>query len=71
MSISEIVGMEGEVITMQEIFSFEREGIDENGKVRGQFRPSGIRPHFATRLQAHGINLPATLFSDRPLREAR
>ncbi len=71
MSISEIVGMEGEIITMQEIFSFEREGIDENGKVRGQFRPSGIRPHFATRLQASGINLPATLFSDRPMREDR
>jgi pilus assembly protein CpaF len=65
MSIAEIVGMEGDVITMQEIFLFEREGIDENGKVKGQFRPTGIRPHFATRLQANGINLPATLFTER------
>lgn len=65
MSISEIIGMEGDVITMQEIFSFERQGMDENGKVKGEFRASGIRPHFTTRLQAHGINLPGTLFNDR------
>ncbi len=64
MSIAEIVGMEGDVITMQEIFSFERESVDINGKVIGAFRPSGIRPHFASRLLAHGINLPAGLFSE-------
>jgi pilus assembly protein CpaF len=64
MSISEIVGMEGEVITMQEIFLFDREGIDTAGKVLGQFRPTGIRPHFASRLQAYGISLPATLFTE-------
>jgi pilus assembly protein CpaF len=64
MSIAEIVGMEGDVITMQEIFLFDREGIDGDGKVLGQFRPTGIRPHFATRLQAYGIKLPALLFSN-------
>lgn len=63
MSISEIVGMEGDVITMQEIFLFEREGMDETGKVIGRFRPTGIRPHFADRLKAYGIALPTTLFS--------
>ncbi len=70
MSISEIVGMEGDVITMQEIFLFEREGIDSTGKVLGQFRPTGIRPHFASRLAAYGINLPATLFTEGAGRKA-
>ena len=64
MSISEVVGMEGDVITMQEIFSFEREGMDENGRVLGRHRPSGVRPRFADRLQTYGINLPATLFTE-------
>jgi pilus assembly protein CpaF len=69
MSIAEIVGMEGDVITMQEIFLFDREGMGENGKVMGRFRPTGIRPHFAPRLQAHGISLPASLFRDASLNE--
>ncbi|MDX1624443.1 MAG: CpaF family protein, partial [Gemmatimonadota bacterium] len=63
-SISEIVGMEGEVITMQEIFQFERQGIDEEGRVLGRFRSTGIRPRFTERLRASGIELPAGLFSD-------
>ena len=63
MSVSEIVGMEGDVITMQEIYLFEREGMDGNGKVLGRFRPTGIRPHFADRLKAYGIPLPAALFT--------
>jgi pilus assembly protein CpaF len=63
MSVSEIVGMEGDVITMQEIFLFEREGMDGNGRVLGRFRPTGIRPHFADRLKAYGIPLPSTLFT--------
>ena len=64
MSISEIVGMEGDIITMQEIFLYERLGTDENGKVIGRFRPSGIRPRFADRLKQYGIELPASLFTD-------
>ncbi|HMA39005.1 MAG TPA: hypothetical protein VKP10_02950, partial [Gemmatimonadales bacterium] len=62
-TISEIVGMEGDVITMQDIFTFERQGMDENGKVVGRFRATGLRPRFTERLQAWGIELPAGLFS--------
>jgi len=65
-SISEIVGMEGEVITMQELFTFERQGIGEDGEVLGRFRTSGIRPSFTDRLKAYGVELPAALFVDRP-----
>jgi pilus assembly protein CpaF len=65
MSISEVVGMEGEVITMQELFSYERQGMDETGKVLGRFRPTGIRPKFADTLQARGIELAGSLFLDR------
>jgi len=58
-SISEITGMEGETITMQEIFQFERTGIDPSGKVIGRFRTTGIRPRFAERLKQYGMQLPA------------
>jgi pilus assembly protein CpaF len=63
-SISEIVGMEGDVITMQEIFMYERQGINEDGKVLGRFRATGIRPRFAERLSASGIDLATALFSN-------
>ncbi|HEV2827825.1 MAG TPA: CpaF family protein [Pyrinomonadaceae bacterium] len=58
-SISEITGMEGEMITMQEIFLFERTGVDSTGKVIGRFRTTGIRPRFAERLKQYGMQLPA------------
>jgi pilus assembly protein CpaF len=61
-SVSEITGMEGEVITMQDVFTFERMGVDESGKVRGVFRASGIRPHFADRLAVAGCRLRPALF---------
>ncbi|MBX6364913.1 MAG: CpaF family protein [Gemmatimonadetes bacterium] len=64
MSIAEIVGMEGDVITMQDIFVYERTGIDEKGRVQGRFKATGIRPRFAERLKAYGINLSGMLFSD-------
>jgi pilus assembly protein CpaF len=63
-SISEITGMEGETITMQEIFQFERTGIDPTGKVIGRFRPTGIRPRFAEKLKAYGLHLPRTLLEE-------
>jgi pilus assembly protein CpaF len=66
-SISEIVGTEGDVITMQEIFVFQREGIGENGEVLGRFRPTGIRPGFSDVLKARGMELPASLFLDAPV----
>jgi pilus assembly protein CpaF len=64
MSISEVVGMEGDVVTMQDIFVFERVGIGEKGKVLGRFRPTGIRPKFAERLKYAGIHLPASMFDN-------
>jgi pilus assembly protein CpaF len=65
MTISEVTGMEGDVICMQDIFSFERQGIDENGKVRGTFRASGIRPKFADRLATAGCRLRPALFESQ------
>src|SRR4051794_16744411 len=62
MQMSEIVGMEGDVITMQDIFTFEREGIGEDERVLGRFRASGIRPRCADRLKAYGIDLGTLLF---------
>ncbi len=62
--ISEIVGMEGDVITMQDLFTFDRLGIDTDGSVLGRFRATGIRPRCADRLQAYGIDLAETLFAN-------
>src|ERR1051325_7974441 len=61
-SISEITGMEGDVITMQEIFVFEKAGISQDGKVVGRFRATGVRPKVSERLLAAGIRLPASMF---------
>lgn len=61
-SVAEVTGMEGEVIQMQEIFRFVREGMDENNNVLGSFRATGVRPKFAQELKAHGIELPGHLF---------
>jgi len=61
-SISEITGMEGEVITMQEIFVFEKVGVTQDGKVIGRFRATGVRPKVCERLKASGIHLPADMF---------
>jgi len=65
-SLQEITGMEGEVITMQEIFQFERHGIDQEGNVVGEIIPTGLRPNFAEKLRISGITLPADLFERRP-----
>jgi pilus assembly protein CpaF len=62
MSISEITGMEGDVVTIQEIFSFKKAGIGENGQVLGDFLPSGIRPRCTEQLLTAGIQLPITMF---------
>ncbi|HXD30454.1 MAG TPA: CpaF family protein [Pyrinomonadaceae bacterium] len=63
-SISEITGMEGETITMQEIFLYERTGVDSQGQVLGRFRSTGIRPRFAEKLKACGMQLPRVFFED-------
>jgi pilus assembly protein CpaF len=64
-TISEITGMNEESIAMQDIFSFDRTGIDESGKVRGVFRATGMRPQFADRLATSGTRLRPALFESR------
>ena len=61
-SISEITGMEGDIVTMQEIFLFEKLGLNAEGKVLGRFRATGVRPKACERLLAAGIKLPGTMF---------
>lgn len=62
MSLQEITGMEGNIITMQEIFSFEQTGIDDKGRVRGRFRATGIRPRFIERFKVLNIPISYDLF---------
>jgi pilus assembly protein CpaF len=62
-SLQEINGMEGEVVTMSEIFAFERTGVDAEGNVQGALRPTGVMPAFQRRLARRGIELPVSLFS--------
>jgi pilus assembly protein CpaF len=61
-TISEITGLEENIISMHDIFSFVRRGIGPDGKVVGSFQPSGIRPKFLDRLRVAGILLPAEIF---------
>jgi len=61
-SIQEITGMEGDVISMQEIFLFHQTGVGDKGEVQGHFTATGIRPRFGDRLVRRGIALPSTLF---------
>jgi pilus assembly protein CpaF len=60
--ITECVGMEGDLITMQDIFVFEKTGLNQSGRVTGRFRATGIRPKFYERLRASGMQLPAAIF---------
>jgi pilus assembly protein CpaF len=60
--ISEVTGMEGLVITMQDLFHFEQAGVDADGRILGQMKPDGVRPTFAERFNVMGIKLPETLF---------
>lgn len=66
-SISEIVGMEQDIIVMQEVFRFKQLGIDQNGRAFGQFESTGVRPTFIPKLEAAGIKLPSNLFAERIL----
>ncbi|WP_349608913.1 CpaF family protein [Cupriavidus sp. DF5525] len=61
-SISEITGMEGDIINMQEIFTFQRTGVDKDGTVRGHFRATGVYPKFSERLRVFGVGLPDETF---------
>ncbi len=62
--LTEIQGMEGDKIVMQDIFKFEQTGVDEKGKILGRLRPTGIRPKFASKFEEFGIHLPANIFTD-------
>jgi pilus assembly protein CpaF len=61
-NIAEITGMEGDVVSMQDIFIYRKRGIRDTGEVTGDFLPTGIRPRFAERLSVTGIHLPASMF---------
>ncbi|QGU00109.1 Type II/IV secretion system ATP hydrolase TadA/VirB11/CpaF, TadA subfamily [Candidatus Syntrophocurvum alkaliphilum] len=61
--ITEVIGMEGDIITLQDIFLFEKTGIDEKGRVRGKHRPTGIKPKCVDQLNAAGINLSMDFFN--------
>jgi pilus assembly protein CpaF len=61
-TVSEITGMEGDIITMQDIFVFEKMGVTKEGKVAGRFRATGVRPKVAERMKGYGILLPTDLF---------
>ena len=63
--VTECTGMEGEVITLQDLFEFRQDHIDSEGKIHGEMRPTGIRPSFAERFGAVGIDLPEGLFLAR------
>jgi pilus assembly protein CpaF len=60
-TITEVSGMEGDVITMTDIFVFEQTGM-ENGKIVGRLRPTGLRPKFMEKIETAGINLPPSIF---------
>ena len=61
--VAEITGMEGEIVTMQDLFRYEQRGIDSDGRVVGEFRGTGLRPRFAEKFEVAGIHLPADLFA--------
>ncbi|MFP3983502.1 MAG: CpaF family protein [Desulfurivibrionaceae bacterium] len=63
LSVTEVVGMEGDVVTLQDIFVFRKEGIDREGNVVGRFQPTGIRPHFVEKLELAGEEVPEDLFN--------
>jgi pilus assembly protein CpaF len=68
--ITEVVGMEQDTVVMQDIYRFEQEGIDENGRAVGNFICTGVRPSFMSRLESAGVRLPASAFRQRVMMQA-
>jgi pilus assembly protein CpaF len=68
--ITEVVGLEQDTVITQDIFRFEQDGVDENGRAYGRFVATGIRPTFMSRLEARGIKLPPSIFRQRVMLEA-
>jgi pilus assembly protein CpaF len=66
--VTEITGMEADVVSMQDLFVFEKQGVSSEGRVVGNFNATGIRPKFAERLKAVGFDLPLNMF-DQPGRQ--
>ncbi|WP_163970648.1 CpaF family protein [Oceanobacillus halotolerans] len=64
-NITEVQGLEGDVIVLQDIFTFKQFGVDENGKIIGKLVPTGIRPKFYERMESEGIHLPASIFMEK------
>jgi pilus assembly protein CpaF len=63
--ITEIVGMEQDTVVMQDIFKYEQTGVDEEGRARGRFLATGVRPSFMGRLESAGVRLPGSAFRER------
>jgi pilus assembly protein CpaF len=61
-SVQEITGMEGDIISMQEVFSFKHTGIDEDGKVKGDFKMNRVLPRFLEKFEALGVHCPEEIF---------
>ena len=68
-AISEVVGMEQDTVVMQDIYRYDKEGVDEHGRAYGKFIATGVRPTFMTRLESSGVRLPASAFRQRVMLE--
>ncbi|WP_077623195.1 CpaF family protein [Sediminibacillus massiliensis] len=64
-NITEVQGLEGDIIVLQDIFTFKQSGVDDNGKIIGKLVPTGIRPQFYERMEHEGIHLPASIFTEK------
>ena len=67
-SIQEVTGIEGDIISMQEVFRYQREGVDETGVIQGRFTATGIRSFYSARFQQYGLDLDTQLFT--PVRKS-
>jgi len=65
LSCTEIAGMEGDIISMQEVFAFKRKGLDAEGRIVGQFEPNGLRSTFTERFEQWGYDLPASIYTNK------
>ena len=65
--ISEITGMEGDLISMHDLFEFRQHGLDENRCAKGEFYATGLRPHCLSRMEDTGVDVPLYLFEERVL----
>lgn len=66
-AITEVAGMEGDVVVLTDIFKFQQSGVTTDGQVQGELRPTGIRPNFTPRLDAAGFKLGAEIFMAKPI----